>query len=316
MESNEFNKNEVKHFKANPNGINDAYGYVWNIVVKEYLKMGYKGEQSKCEVDFHGVKYKILKREEITSFYDEAGNTLFDVENERLEKEYEELINAPADPEDETDISGPRTQMGKTIADIERQAFENVESNEKDVVEADEQEIGIEINSVNQEKDEQIKDRAIKKLDNDLKKAKDKSFIEPIISYLQKRCEEDKGLSEDIMQEHKTWEKCFEYIYSKAKEQAGSVRYSAVSSDVVFEWAEDYYHKDDKAEEEEKRKEEKQRKEKAKAVAEKREKKNSLPAGSKFEKKATLVDKQEPPMVNKSNKDIEGQMDMFSLMGL
>lgn len=44
-----------------------------------------------------GETYKTLKRPEVTVFYDSAGDTLFDVTNERLEKEYEWLMNSGAE---------------------------------------------------------------------------------------------------------------------------------------------------------------------------------------------------------------------------
>lgn len=103
------------------------------------------------------------------------------------------------------------------------------------------------------ENDADAKERAKKKLEDELKNAKDKSFADPIINYLLERCEEDKGLSEDVLQKHKTWKKCLDYVYSLARKQA-SGNCAAVRDEVVYEWAEDYYHKDDKAEEAEKAK--------------------------------------------------------------
>jgi len=103
---------------------------------------------------------------------------------------------------------------------------------------------------------------AISKLKEEMEKAKDNAFAEPIIEFLIKRCNEDNGLCEDVCQEHKTWEKCFKYIYEEAKKMAKGKQSCAVRDDVVFEWAEDYYHKDDKAEEEEKAKKEAERKQK------------------------------------------------------
>lgn len=171
--------------------------------------------------------------------------------------------------------------------------------------------------------------QAKEKLEEELKKAKDKSFAEPVIGYLLKRCAEDEGLAEDVCQKHKTWEKCFNFIYESARKLAkGNNRY-AVRDDVVYEWAEDYYHKDDKAEEERKAKE------KAEA-AKKKGKQNSKTEKSKpnrnFEDSATKKYKAEQKekvkgeaikpkaaqseKSKKSNKDMEGQMDLFSLMGL
>lgn len=259
MESNELNKKEVKHFKADTNGINDAYGYVWNIVVNEYLKTGFKDEQSKCEVDYHGVKYRILKRANITSFYDEAGNTLFDVENERLEKEYE-LMKASIDPEDESNVSEPMTQMGKTIADIEKQAFENVESNK------------------------QIEDRAIKKLEDEIKKAKDDTYATPIGRYIIKQCEENLELARRVITEAKTLKGCMEYIIDCAK-KVKSGRVAVVSDEKVFSWAVNYYLG-----------------------------KNVQKTPSKNTEKiiSEPTKKQEP---KPKTKDIDGQLDLFSMTG-
>lgn len=79
------------------------------------------------------------------------------------------------------------------------------------------------------------------------KKATQKNFAEPIITYLMKRCEEDQGLAEDVMQEGKTWSKCFNYIVEQARKQSNG-RSTAVEDRVVYEWAEDYYHKYEKPE--------------------------------------------------------------------
>ena len=150
-------------------------------------------------------------------------------------------------------------------------------------------------------------ENAIKKLKEELEKAKEKTFAEPIIQYLLKRCNEDKGLCEDVCQEHKTWEKCFEYIYEKARELAKGQRQCAVRDDVVYEWAEDYYHKDDKAEEEEKAKKEAEKKPKIAEV------KTEVPK---------VVPKPEPKVVSKAasksanSNVIQGQMDIFSLFGM
>ena len=62
-----------------------------------------------------------------------------------------------------------------------------------------------------------------------------------------KRCEEDQGLAEDVMQEGKTWNKCFSYIVEQARKQSNG-RSAAVEDQVVYEWAEDYYHKYEKPE--------------------------------------------------------------------
>ena len=87
-----------------------------------------------------------------------------------------------------------------------------------------------------------VKQKAKEKLEAEKKKATQKNFAESIIAYLLKRCEEDQGFAEDVMQEGKTWNKCFSYIVEQARKQSNG-RFAAVEDQVVYEWAEDYYHK-------------------------------------------------------------------------
>ena len=110
---------------------------------------------------------------------------------------------------------------------------------------------------------------AVAKLQEQLKKAKDKSFADPIIKHLIERCRESESLASDVCQDHKTWEKCYKYIYEQARKQAKGSS-CAVLDDVVYEWAEDYFHKDDKAEEDKKAKEAAEREKKQKADQQKR----------------------------------------------
>lgn len=92
-----------------------------------------------------------------------------------------------------------------------------------------------------------VKQKARKKLEAEKKKATQKNFADSVIAYLLKRCEEDQGLAEDVMQEGKTWNKCFNYIVEQARKQSNG-RSTAVEDRVVYEWAEDYYHKYEKPE--------------------------------------------------------------------
>lgn len=92
-----------------------------------------------------------------------------------------------------------------------------------------------------------VKQKARKKLEAEKKKATQKNFADSVIAYLLKRCEEDQGLAEDVMQEGKTWNKCFSYIVEQARKQSNG-RSTAVEDQVVYEWAEDYYHKYEKPE--------------------------------------------------------------------
>lgn len=104
----------VKHFTSEQKDEN-IYGWPWNEVVKKYLESGYASEQKECQVTIREKEYKILKRDAVTVFYDADGNTLFDVTNDRLKKEYE----SDHGEEKETEDAAEGVEMGKaSLADI------------------------------------------------------------------------------------------------------------------------------------------------------------------------------------------------------
>lgn len=111
--------------------------------------------------------------------------------------------------------------------------------------EGDESKSKEEIEATEAENAKPVKQKAREKLEAEKKKATQKNFADPVITYLMKRCEEDQGLAEDVMQEGKTWNKCFSYIVEQARKQSNG-RSTAVEDHVVYEWAEDYYHKEEK----------------------------------------------------------------------
>lgn len=299
-------------------GDNQDYEHEWSKAVLEYLENGYSSEDSKSEVEVGNTTYKILKREKVTAFYDADGNTLFDIENDRLKEEYEAMESL-----DETE---PKSEIGRAIAGIEKQAFEQAVDDDIDADDtvpmgtASLKEIVEGIPAPTSEEVEAEKKNnssvyigvvgAVTKLQEELKKAKDKAFADPVIKHLIERCEESESLASDICQDHKTWEKCYKYIYEQArKQEKGSS--CAVRDDVVYEWAEDYFHKDDKAEEDKKAKEAAERKKKQdeKTKADSKKKEVSKPAVEP-EKKT------EAPKPKRNNKDMDGQLDMFSLLGM
>ena len=235
-------------------GDNQDYEHEWSKAVLEYLENGYSSEDSKSEVEVGNTTYKILKREKVTAFYDSDGNTLFDIENDRLKEEYEAMESL-----DETE---PKSEIGRAIAGIEKQAFEQAVDNNIGTDEmipmgtASLEEIAKGIPAPTPEEVETAKKNnssvigvvgAVTKLQEELKKAKDKSFADPIIKHLIERCRESESLASDVCQDHKTWEKCYKYIYEQARKQAKGSS-CAVLDDVVYEWAEDYYHKYEKPE--------------------------------------------------------------------
>lgn len=283
----------------------DEWQAVRNIIkheaVKEYLATSYEDAEKQCEIAANNVKYKVLRRDKKTTFYDESGNTLFDVDNEMLAAEYEKLSENQTDPE---------TSMGKTIASIEKQAFDyavQAEVKKENDSEAEcikgkspsgtcgaaaycdkglkccaecqepcnshcgwldkpdnatEKTYGNEVEKENdstektadtaeggklkEDKDKTEQsipvysgvDEAIAKLQAELEKAKEKEFAKPVIEYLLERCRQSESLAADICQSHKTWEKCYKYIYEEARKKLNS-KSGPVRDDVVYEWAED-----------------------------------------------------------------------------
>ncbi|MDO4301808.1 MAG: Cas9 inhibitor AcrIIA9 family protein [Clostridia bacterium] len=153
--------------------------------------------------------------------------------------------------------------------------------------------------------------QAIEKLNKEKLEAKDEYFADPIIAYLIERCKEDNGLVEDVCQEHKTWKKCLNYIDSKARKYLNN-RKGCVPDQVVYEWAEDYYHKDDKAEEEQKAKEKAEREKAAKEKA-KKAKTNTESKKTAANHKKTATSATKPKKQTKSN-NIEGQASLFDLI--
>lgn len=170
-----------------------------------------------------------------------------------------------------------------------------------------------------------IKQKAKEKLEAEKKKATQKNFADPIIAYLLKRCEEDQGLAEDVMQEGKTWSKCFNYIVEQARKQSNG-RSTAVEDRVVYEWAEDYYHKEEKSESVQKENDKKTTEKKAKStkkVAKKEEKcskdKKNTQSTPENDQKTEKAEKKEKPKKKEAAKkpdkpSMDGQMSLFDLL--
>ena len=167
-----------------------------------------------------------------------------------------------------------------------------------------------------------VKQKARKKLEAEKKKATQKNFADSVIAYLLKRCEEDQGLAEDVMQEGKTWNKCFNYIVEQARKQSNG-RSTAVEDQVVYEWAEDYYHKYEKPETAKKEKDKKPATTKkteapAKKVTETKKDVQKTKDDSKVSEKPVKKDaaskqrKAEKTSIKSS--ELSGQMSLFDLL--
>lgn len=241
----------VRHFTSEQKDEN-TYGWPWNEVVKKYLESGYASDQKEYQVTIREKEYKILKRDAVTVFYDADGNTLFDVTNDRLQREYE----SDQGVEEENEENSSMVEMG--TASLVDAVTGNVPAPTPE-----------EIETAKKANAGDVVAKAKQKLEEEVKKAKDKELADPIIRHLLKRCEEDPGMAEDILQAHKTWLKCFAHIRGEAKKRADG-NCAVVRDDLVYEWAEDYFRMDDKALEEKKEKERKAQEEKRKAEAAKK----------------------------------------------
>lgn len=167
-----------------------------------------------------------------------------------------------------------------------------------------------------------VKQKARKKLEAEKKKATQKNFADSVIAYLLKRCEEDQGLAEDVMQEGKTWNKCFNYIVKQARKQSNG-RSTAVEDQVVYEWAEDYYHKYEKPETAKKEKDKKPATTKkteapAKKVTETKKDVQKTKDDSKVSEKPVKKDaaskQRKAEKTSTKSSELSGQMSLFDLL--
>ena len=117
---------------------------------------------------------------------------------------------------------------------------------------------------------------AIKKITDSMEDCTEKRVpAEPIARYLVGKCGEDEELAGLVMQEHKTLQKCFDFVYEQVKNHLNGAS-GWIEDNDVYMMALDYFSLDDaelerqKAEEEVKRAEERRKneEERAKRMAE------------------------------------------------
>lgn len=148
--------------------------------------------------------------------------------------------------------------------------------------------------------------------DNKYKDAVKEQF-DMIFSQLIKKCEEDSDFNNKVLLEHKSFFRCMKYAASKAMEMRnpteeektaarnGTPIVTPVTSNMLFLWIDEYYDLNDKDEVEKEKKKEKNKPQTvktAKSVVPKKEDNTKHKKGSK----------------NKN--DMDGQMDLFSMMGI
>lgn len=121
----------------------------------------------------------------------------------------------------------------------------------------------------------------------------------------------NESLAENILQEHKTFKRCYKFMEDKAKSISSKEATSAlVTSDTLFAWLEEYYALDDaaqiKAEEEKKAQMEKERVEREERLKQLRESKEK--AGTTANPSAPATNKK------KSKKEDPNQLSLFDMM--
>lgn len=307
-------KTEVQHFTYAPEiqhlatakvSKNDnVYGVVWGNMVREYLQTVYSKEDKQADVVSDGVTYKILKRREVTVFYDSDGNTLFDVENKRLEKEYEWVMNDTA----KADVEISKLEECKTDVAEEENAtsVKSYSSGEEKLI---------------AEEDEMI--ASVKPEFKKIMQAQMDLIFKELINWTKQNPEFEKK----VLLYHKSMKRCMKFCADKAmglREPSDQEKAAArnnnipimtpVGSDMLFEWIKEYYDKDDKAEVE---------KEKKAATAQKKaagKKKTVLKetASKKQEKKSAekKEDMKSAGSPKKQDKFVNGQISMFDLFGV
>ena len=124
------------------------------------------------------------------------------------------------------------------------------------------------------------------------------------------------------MQEGKTWSKCFNYIVEQARKQSNG-RSTAVEDRVVYEWAEDYYHKYEKPETAKKKKSKKPATTKkteapTKKVTETkkdvRKTKDDSKVSEKPVKKDAASKQRKAEKTSTKSSELSGQMSLFDLL--
>lgn len=117
---------EVIHFTAGDRTIDGAYGATIAAVVRAYVDNGYERPEKACEVTAFGMGYKVLKGSDVTEFYTDAGQKVFDVENVRLEEEYQYWHRNRSQQEPETAGQqilpevAPEEHSGESAAEVQQ----------------------------------------------------------------------------------------------------------------------------------------------------------------------------------------------------
>jgi len=138
---------------------------------------------------------------------------------------------------------------------------------------------------------------------------------EVIIEYISEKCTADADYNALVLQPHKSWKRCYDFIFDKARKKAAGKNSCYVSDRTVFGWIDEYFKKDDKAEvEAEKKKEAEAKEKKLKEKADLKKRKEEA------EKKKTLEKVKENieenfEKIKEKGKRTEKQLSLFDMQG-
>ena len=141
---------------------------------------------------------------------------------------------------------------------------------------------------------------------------------EHVVEYLTQRCDEDLAYNAMVVQPHKSWKRCSDYLTKQAKKLAGKgSQQIMVEAHTVFHWIDEYYSLDDKAEVEA----ELRKKEETEKKAKERKKKVSVKSAKKSDAETVKAsddkskdNRSDQAIVKPKGSDIDGQIDLFSLL--
>jgi hypothetical protein len=88
--------------------------------------------------------------------------------------------------------------------------------------------------------------KAIKKITDSMQGCEEKRVpAAPIAKYLKEKCKQDKEFCTLVMQEHKTLEKCFDFVFEQAKNHLNNDGGGWIEDNDVYMMAVDYFNLDD-----------------------------------------------------------------------
>lgn len=271
-------------------------------IVDAYLRAGRPEEFEMCS-----NKYKSIDKGEITTIYNESGDTLFDVENARLSVEAAKIEEQP---------------------DSEEKADKSEDADKKQDNKAED----VKVYTSGEEKLMAEENEMLSSVKPEFKKVM-QAQLDLIFKELIGWTKQDPEFEKKVLLTHKSMKRCMKFCSDKAmglREPSDQEKAAArnnnipimtpVGSDMLFEWIKEYYDKDDKADvEKEKKAAAAQKKSADKKKAAEKKKEAPKESASKKQDKKTSEKKEDTKVTaspKKQDKFVNGQISMFDLLGV